>query len=170
MACIIREATAADLPALVPLHLTTWRATYQRILTEDELNVPTYAIRERQWHRNFETTDGSWFSFVVEDATGQLIGFATGRPADHPEFAGELNKIYLIGAYQRQGLGRRLVGHVTRRFLQRGITTMILFADPRNPSCRFYEALGAEKLEEDGGYVSYGWRDLRLLASLCPLE
>src|SRR5688500_10428444 len=114
----IREATPADMPALVPLHLKTWRATYDSILSEEALNGPTYEIRERQWRNNFETTDGSWFCFVVEDNdTGELIGFAVGRPADHPEFAGELNKIYLLAEYQRQGLGRRLVGHITRRFL-----------------------------------------------------
>src|SRR5262249_48235703 len=134
MAFIIREATPADLPVLVPLHLETWRTTYEGILTEQELNVPTYAIRERQWRSNFETTDGSWFCFVVEDDQGRLVGFAVGRPGDHPEFEGELNKIYLLGAYQRQGLGRRLVGHIVRRFLRQGISNMWVYADARNPS------------------------------------
>lgn len=170
MSVIIREATAADMPVLVPLHLKTWRATYQGILSEQELNGPTYEIRERQWRSNFETTDGSWFCFVVEGENGQLVGFAVGRPSDHPDFSGELNKIYLLGEYQRQGLGRRLVGHVARRFLRQGIETMWVFADARNPSCRFYEALGADKLDEDPGIGNYGWRDLRLLASVCPVD
>lgn len=136
---------------------------------------PTYAIRERQWRDAFEVTDGSWFCFVIEDNDDQLVGFAKGKLYNHsdlPDFSGELNKIYLLREYQGLGLGRRLVGHVARRFLDQGISTMVLFAEPDNPSCGFYEALGAERLLDDAGrfHGGYGWRDLRRLASVCPIE
>ena len=136
---------------------------------------PTYEIRERQWREAFGVTDGSWFCFVVEGRHGELVGFAKGVPYNHsdlPDFAGELSKIYLLGAYQRRGLGRRLVGHVARRFLSQGVASMLLFAEPHNPSCRFYEALGAERLLDDTGifHGAYGWRDLQSLASICPTE
>jgi ribosomal protein S18 acetylase RimI-like enzyme len=173
MSLVIREATSADIPALAHLHVKTWRATYECILSEQELNGPTYEIRERQWRAAFKVTDGSVFCFVVQDDTGQLVGFAAGRPHGPGEFSGELSKIYLLVEYQRQGLGRRLVGHVARRFLTQGVSTMLVFADGRNPSCRFYEALGAERLREETGEPSwgnYGWRDLRRLAAVCPIE
>lgn len=41
---------------------------------------------------------------------------------------------------------------------------MWLFADARNPSCYFYEALGGKNLISNDGrtdYGNYGWRDLR---------
>jgi ribosomal protein S18 acetylase RimI-like enzyme len=44
---------------------------------------------------------------------------------------------------QRLGLGRRLFGHVARRFLACAIDTMMLFSRAENPSCGFFEALGA---------------------------
>jgi ribosomal protein S18 acetylase RimI-like enzyme len=170
MSVIIREATAADISALAELHVTTWNATYP-----DVRKKPTYEIRERQWREAFAVTDGSWFCFVVEGPNGELIGFTKGKRYDHhdlPGFAGELNKIYLLREYHRQGLGRRLVGHVTRRFLSQGIDSMLLFADADNPFCRFYEALGAEKLLDAAGkfHGGYGWRDLQSLAALCPIE
>jgi ribosomal protein S18 acetylase RimI-like enzyme len=166
----IREVTPADIPALVDLHVTTWNATYP-----DVEKKPTHEIRERQWRQAFEATDGSWFCFVVEGPGGELVGFAKGKAYDHrdlPDYAGELNKIYLLREYHRQGLGRRLVGLVARRFLSRGITSMLLFADAENPSCRFYEALGAERLYDASGdfHGGYGWRDLRSLAAVCPVE
>ena len=170
MSLVIREATAADIPAVVPLHLKTWRATYEGLLSEKELNGPTYEIRERQWRKAFEVADGNRFHFVVEDETGQLVGFAVGRPSDHPEFEGELNKIYLPREYQRQGLGRRLVGHIVRRFLSRGVTSMWVYADGRTASCKFYEALGGEKLDADPTTGNYGWRDLQRLAAICTEE
>jgi ribosomal protein S18 acetylase RimI-like enzyme len=167
----IRDATAADIPALARLHVVTWNATYGGLLTKG----PSVAVRERQWREAFAREDGSWFCLVVETRGGELVGFAKGKSYAQPElpdFAGELNKIYLLRDYQRLGLGRRLVGHVARRFLARGVTSMVLFADPRNPSCRFYEALGSERLlGPDGAFHGgYGWRDLRRLAERCPAD
>ena len=125
--------------------------------------------------QSFQAADGSWFCFVVEDADGKLIGFAKGQHyahSDQRDFAGELNKIYLLREYHRRGLGRRLLGHVARRFLSQGISSMLLFGDARNPSNLFYEALGAEKLFAANGefHGGYGWRDLRKLASICPTD
>jgi hypothetical protein len=72
----------------------------------------------------------------------------------------------------RLGVGRRLLGHVARRFLSQGISSMLLFGEARNPSNGFYEALGAERLFSAAGefHGEYGWRDLRRLASIFPLE
>jgi ribosomal protein S18 acetylase RimI-like enzyme len=168
---IIREPTTEDIPALARLHVTTWNATYPVMRWR-----PTYEIRESQWRKAFAELDGSWFCFVIEARNGELVGFAKGVRYDHPdqpEYAGELSKIYLLSEYQRLGLGRRLVGHVARRFLSQGISSMLLFADAGNPSCRFFEALGAERLRDPNGKPSqgnYGWRDLPLLASICPTE
>lgn len=47
---------------------------------------------------------------------------------------------------------------------------MLLFGEAGNPSNRFYEALGAERLFSDTGafHGGYGWRDLQRLAEICP--
>lgn len=157
----IREATAADIPALAQLHVTTWNATYAPLL----VNGPSVAIRDHQWREAFAKDDGSWFCYVVERPDGELIAFAKGKKSDHPEFRGELNKIYILREYQRLGLGRQLVGHVARRFLSQGITSMWLFGDPRNPSRHAWLAMGAEKTDADPGNGNYGWRDLTGIAS-----
>jgi ribosomal protein S18 acetylase RimI-like enzyme len=167
MSLIIREATSADVPALADLHVRTFNETHGP--------GPTYEIRERQWREAFEVTDGSWFCFVVEGRNGELVGFAKGVPydhSDHPDFDGELNKIYVLREYHRRGAGRRLLGHVARRFLSQGIASMLLFGDARNPSNGFYEALGAERLFAKNGefHGGYGWRDLQSLAALCSAE
>ena len=134
----------------------------------------TYEIREWQWRQAFANADGNWFCFVIERQNGDLIGFAKGIPytGDLPDFAGELNKIYLLREYQRLGLGSRLIGYVARRFLSQCIQSMLLFGEARNPSNRFYEALGAERLLTDSGefHGGYGWRDLRSLEARCPIE
>jgi hypothetical protein len=65
--------------------------------------------------------------------------------------------------------GRLLLGNVARRFLERGVTSMLLFGEATNPSNGFYEAFGAEHLYSDTGEFNgaYGWRDLHALAARC---
>jgi len=170
---IIRDATAADVPALARLHVTTWNDTH---LAPFEKGGPTYETREWQWREAFKVTDGSWFCLVIEGRNGELIGFAKGVPYAHPDqpaYAGELSKIYLLREYHRRGLGRRLFGHVARRFLGQGVSSMLLFGVEGSPACRFYEALGGERLRSPEGESregNYGWRDLRTLAAVCPIE
>ena len=163
---VIRDATPADIPALAKLHVTTWNATYAPL----GMRGPSVSIREGQWRETFAKTDGNWFCLVAENARGELVGFAHARMSDHPEYRGELNKIYLLDDYQRLGIGRRLVGHVARRFLERGITSMWLFGDARNPSVKAWLALGAAKTDDDPGNGNYGWRDLNRLAEVCPVD
>jgi len=170
---VIRDAAERDIPALADLHVKTWRATYSGILSAQALSGPTYEVRERQWREAFARADGSWFALVVERPDGRLVGFAKGTREDPSAPSGELGKIYLLREYQRLGLGRRLVGHVARRFLERGVSSMQAYVDPRNPSCRFFEALGAGWLREPDGRINYNWYvwpDLQRLSSICPIE
>jgi GNAT superfamily N-acetyltransferase len=168
---VIREATTEDVPALAQLHVTTFNETHCGGLPRG----PAYEVREWQWREMFARADGSWFCFVIQRESGGLIGFAKGQLYAHrdlPDFAGELNKVYLLLEYQRLGLGRRLLGHVSRRFLSQGIMSMLLFGEAGNPSNQFYEALGAERLFSAKGefHGGYGWRDLRELAANGPQE
>ena len=106
----IRDATPADIPELAQLHVTTWNATYAPLL----MKGPSVALREHQWREKFSKADGRWFCLVVTRANGDFVGFAQGNRSDNPDFAGELNKIYLLREYQRIGVGRRLLDTLAR--------------------------------------------------------
>ena len=157
----IREGRSDDVPALAALHVATFKEAHGL------LGAPNYELREHQWRAAFEQ-GGDWFSCVAELPDGQLVGFAKGTLHDGgmPGFQGELNKIYVLRQWHRHGIGRQLVGHVARRFLEQGVTSMLLFGDARSPSNGFYERLGAERLLSREGefHGGYGWRDLQTLA------
>ena len=166
---VIREAEMDDVAELAALHVQTWKETYWTTPVP-----PSIDIRRTQWDQQFKLSDESWFCLVVENSKGDLVGFAKGQSYSHedlPEFSGELNKIYLLSDYQRIGLGRKLVGHVARRFLGQGINNMVLFGTPENPSCKFYEVLGGERLYAKNGdfHGGYCWRDLEKLSEICPI-
>jgi GNAT superfamily N-acetyltransferase len=156
----VREAVPEDATRLAKLHVATFKEAHGRA------GAPTFELRESQWRAAFDD-ETDWFCYVAEAAGGELIGFAKGTLHDGgvPGFAGELNKIYVLRQWHRHGIGRQLVEHVARRFLERGVVSMLLFGDARNPSNGFYERLGAERLFSQEGefHGAYGWRDLRRL-------
>ena len=163
----LRLAHLADIPRLAELHVQTFNETHRG----GRPGGPSYELRESQWREAFDLQDGSWFCYVIEDDESKLVGFARGAPHDggSPEYEGELSKIYVLQRVQHQGLGRRLLCAVAGRFVDEGVTSMLLFGEATNPSNGFYESFGAERLYSDKGdfHGSYGWRDLRVLVERC---
>jgi ribosomal protein S18 acetylase RimI-like enzyme len=162
----IREATEEDLSELVHIHVTSWNLTYPNFEPK-----PTYALREAQWARLFDSKNDNWFSYVVQDKEGKIAGFATGhdfKDAALP-YSGQLDKIHLLPAYHRKGLGTSLVLQVAQHFLQHRISSMILFSDPENVNIRFYDRLGGLRLLDNDGIFqgAFGWRDLDVLVLRC---
>ena len=86
-----------------------------------------------------------------------------------PGFDGELNKIYVPRRCHRRGIGRLLLRTVARCFLERGVSSMLLFGDATSPSNGFDETFGAERLYSESGefHGGYGWRDLHLRVAAC---
>jgi ribosomal protein S18 acetylase RimI-like enzyme len=154
----VRDAVAADIPALAELHVTTWNATY------NTTRGPTIATRTWQWNQVFAKEERRDFVLVLEDRNGRLIGFTWGKP-NEGEFEGQLSKIYLRWEYHGLGLGRRMMAETAQRFLERGIHSFVLFAELSNPTLGFYDRMGGERLRDDRGQFSgaYGWRDVRAL-------
>lgn len=63
-----------------------------------------------------------------------------------------------------RGLGRRMMAESARRSLERGLHSIVLFAELSDPTLVFYERMGGERLVDDGGQFSgaYAWRDVRV--------
>ena len=167
---VFRDAREDEIPALAHLHVIAWHQTYNA-----KPRSEIWKIRDWQWREQFQKNDGSWFCIVIENQKGELIGFSKGikaDPAHHPENVGNLSKIYLLKQYQRMGLGRKLLGLTVRRFLKMGITSMLLFGDPANPSCAFHEAMGGKPMNGEKGEFTgnYSWDDLNKLAALTFVE
>ena len=111
----LREATIGDVTALAVLHVETFAETHG--------DGPPVSLRETQWRRILGVNDPADFTFVVEESSHQLAGFARGTRHDGgvPGYQGELNKIYVLRRFHRHGLGRLLVCRIANRFLTQEI-------------------------------------------------
>jgi GNAT superfamily N-acetyltransferase len=165
----IREAGPADIPAIARVVVDTWRTTYRGILPAAVLANLSYAQREQVWTRALENQENPATMYVAETETGEVVGVASGGRTDPRDarYQGELAAIYILDAYQGQGLGRRLIAPVAQRLAERGLQGLLVWVLADNPACRFYERLNGrrvyEKPIEMGGatlpLVGYGWAD-----------
>lgn len=161
-----REVAEKDIPNLAKLHASAWKETYE-LIYPGETNWPTAELRAWQWRELFKQNPKTWFCYVIENADAELIGFAKGQDYNHenyPEIRGELNKIYLLRKYHKQGLGLELFKAVVTNFISKGINNMILFSDPENPTTLFFESLGGKKSFAVNGdfHGAYTWDSLTI--------
>ncbi len=174
---MVRIATPEDAPGIARVHVDSWRTTYAGLMPDRILANISLEKRTQNMERILRDPAENSATFLAEDS-GVIVGFVQcGVNRDlqtDAAFAGELYGIYLLKAWQRQGLGRQLVETASRFLLSHEIKSIIVWALASNRSaCRFYEALGGYRVRdreiEIQGHrmseTSYGWNDLRRLAS-----
>jgi ribosomal protein S18 acetylase RimI-like enzyme len=170
---IIRPANPSDVEAIVKVQVDTWRSTYKGIMSDDFLAALSYERGARAWRNLFADVKPNQFACVAEHVDKEVIGFALGGQERHgdPEYTGELYAIYVLEAFQRRGLGRRLTATVAQNCIDAGLESFLVWVREANPFRGFYETLGGERLRDQqvniGGAqlveVAYGWRDARAL-------
>ncbi|CUR55012.1 putative Acetyltransferase [metagenome] len=120
----LRPVTAADLPALRPLHDQEFPATYA---TADQLLT--------------RATDGSW-TVLVAEYDGVFAGYAAGHV--QPDGDGFLSFLATTPEARGRGLGAALVAAVGRRLIETAphANVNLTVEDTRAPARRLYERLG----------------------------
>lgn len=168
---IVREARLEDAVAIARVHVNTWRTTYRGIIPEDYLANLSYEKREQGWVQILKNGDG--FVYVAIDESGEIIGFACGgkERTGNAIYQGELMAIYILEAYQGKRIGHNLTLAVVERLAMLEINSMLVWVLTANPACKFYQAMGGEKVYEKqiaiGGVqldeVAYGWKDTSII-------
>ena len=166
----IREAHIEDAVGIARVHVASWLTTYAGIVPDSYLANLSYARRETFWRDILGNVAANGYPFVAVNDAGEIVGFIFGGPQRNgdPAYQAELYSIYLLQEYQGQGIGRQLTRRLVEAFVQAGIRSMLLWVFADNPACRFYEALGGQRLrveqaDFDGvmiDEVAYGWPDI----------
>lgn len=152
-------ARVEDAEGIARIHVASWRATYRGIVSDvtlDALSLDALSVEQRatHWREGLralaaDPSPRQAACYVAVDSNGDMLGFARGgrvRPlasgvAPLP-YDGELYAIYLAPGVQRRGIGSLLAHAVARHLAADGLRSLLVWALARNPSRRFYEALG----------------------------
>jgi ribosomal protein S18 acetylase RimI-like enzyme len=177
----IRVATLDDARGLGTMHVASWRETYTGVLPDKMLSSLSVEGRVAMWDQILRqpTTSSSTVVYLAE-REGSILGFGS-CGAQRTEnlkdrgYDGELSAIYVLRAFQGQGIGARLLGRMSLDLLGRGFSAAALWVLRENLRARrFYEFHGAEIIAEreevrDGAVLvelAYGWNDLKELNQL----
>jgi GNAT superfamily N-acetyltransferase len=112
---------------------------------------------------------------VAESGASGVVGLALLGETDKVDpdiaarYAHELRSLQVNPAWQRQGVGRRLLARVGREVRRKGATHLLVAVLAENPNRAFYEHLGAVQLGARPyvweGYeteeILYGWNDVQ---------
>ncbi len=180
----IRPARLEDCPALGRILVSATRDAFEGRVPQRCLNWLTPEESAVNWAKNFEPggiLEQACHLFVAETAAGEVVGLALldGAPSqtapdldDGAESPPELRVIQIAPAWQRQGVGRKLLAHIARVLRRQGASNLSVRVLIENPNHSFYERLGAVELGASPylweGYhtleIIYFWKNLDTLA------
>jgi L-amino acid N-acyltransferase YncA len=138
----IRDATAADLPAIVDIYNQSIPAGWSTADTQP------IAVADRvEWFSKFDPAKRPIWVAEVDGqvvATAYLSSFYAGRPAY--DATAEIS-IYIATSHQRQGIGRRLKQWVIDQCPRLGVTTLLsMHFDHNEATRRINESLGFQQM------------------------
>ncbi len=170
----IRPARIEDAPAMAQVHVDTWRTSYSGLVPEAHLAGLSVERSAARWSDYLAHPPAKGLALVAETPTHQIVALTSAGPLREllEDFDAEIYVLYILKAYQCQGLGRQLVTHCARELASRDFHSLVIWVLKDNPACGFYERLGgqrsAEKVVEIGGKplldVAYVWPDLTMLS------
>lgn len=168
----IRPAQLEDAEGIAKVHVDSWQSTYRGIISQDYLDNRTYLQFTEFWKQDLTRIKSKEHLFVVLNLDHQVIGFSCGGPNRDKSFSydGEIYAIYLLEAYQKQGLGKRLFENSCQQLSLDGFTGLLLWVLEANPSLGFYKHMGGQvvgdKMETIGEQnlkeLALAWNLLRL--------
>ncbi|WP_295757297.1 GNAT family N-acetyltransferase [Undibacterium sp.] len=172
----LRRATVADAESIAKVRIESWLACYRGIIPDSYLDDMKLEDSVLHWRTILEAlaVAGERICVFVAESEGQIIGFASGMllPESKLGIEAELTALYLRPAWQRSGIGRRMLQKVAKVFQAQGVNNLLAWVISDNAAARnFYEDLGGALLREqdfnwDGlelKEAAYGWKDLSIL-------
>ena len=178
----IRTATQADLPAMARVQVETKRAVYLGFYPPELLMQMSVEKTAAAWQKNLfdAPIHPGVFALVAEQDKHAVVGILIGGPeaSRSLEGTGEIYVLYILPAFERQGIGRALVQTAARNLLQAGYHRLLIWVLAENPARMFYEALGGKVVDRKemdlNGYrlqeIGYGWEDLSQLVKNKKVE
>lgn len=131
----LREATAADIPAIQDIARAAWPVAYTGIISAAQI---TYMLDLMYGTPALEAQFGpERHRFLLAEADGKAIGFA-GFEHHHLPHRARLHKLYVLPTALRTGAGHALLEAVLHEARKQGDTAIELNVNKQNKAKDFY--------------------------------
>ena len=142
----IRNATTGDIDSIIELAGKIWPATYQPILSSDQIHYMMNLFYSADSLRDQMLVQKH--SFLILESAGLPSGFASySKIGGHAEY--KLHKIYVLPGLQGQGLGKILLNHILDLLKKQGAFKLVLNVNRYNKARQFYERMGFTVIREE---------------------
>jgi ribosomal protein S18 acetylase RimI-like enzyme len=140
MTVSIRRAELVDIARVQQLAHAVWHAHYPGILSAAQIDYMLERGYARDVLATFVTDPTRGLALAEEGA--QPLGFAAWYPPAQPRTM-KLDKLYVLPAVHRRGVGRALIEHVAAAARRAGCDTLVLNVNRGNTvALRAYERCG----------------------------
>ncbi|MFO1368949.1 MAG: GNAT family N-acetyltransferase [Marinagarivorans sp.] len=139
----IRPATLSDARQIAEVHVSSWQYAYRGLVPDSYLDRLSVDKRETAWQRSI--SDGAPELWVAEQNSKILgwVAFGPSRDDDASPSVGEIEAIYILPDYWRQGVGRELWLVAQNRLIARNFSTVTLWVLTDNErAIQFYLTIG----------------------------
>ncbi len=159
----IREATRADLEAIVLINTQCWQKNYHRIIAADYLASINYQDQLKRWQRYHQHAEQFDALFLVKtDWDQKILGYLLAQRNDQSEAIDheiEIVQIYVDPEHQGKGIGKELFHALMQHpKYQKNQTFYLLTLKDNHRSCNFYQQLWGKAfitLPREIGGISY---------------
>jgi GNAT superfamily N-acetyltransferase len=139
----VRAAVPEDALGIAHVHVRSWQAAYQGLISQEYLDSLKPADMARRY--NFDRSSPGLPLILVAVEGNSICGFAItskSRDEDLPN-AGELRAIYVDPQQWREGVGRALIAAAREQLRRDGYTDAVVWVlDGNARARRFYESDG----------------------------
>jgi ribosomal protein S18 acetylase RimI-like enzyme len=133
----IRQAGSADIPSICDLAYAIWPVHYQAIISMDQIE---YMLRNMYSDVALAEQMESGQRFFLCLKNGVPVGFMGLKKFSGSDL--KVEKLYVLGEFQRLGLGRKLLDAAGEIGRNEGYSRLILNVNRMNSSFGFYQKLG----------------------------
>ncbi|MFR3277132.1 GNAT family N-acetyltransferase [Phocaeicola plebeius] len=151
----IKKATLADIEVIRTLAAQTFPATYQHILTPEQIDYMIDWMYSSESLRNHMEKEHHIYYIAYEEC--EPAGYVSIQQEDTDLF--HLQKIYVLPYFQKYKLGRQLFQQAIKgiKELHPEPCRMELNVNRQNPALGFYEHMGMKKVREGDFPIGNGY-------------
>lgn len=130
----VRDARETDLDAISEGHVASVRGVDATAYTPTELAVWEAGVASVSY-----PIGEHGIEFLVAERKSEIVGFAQASVDEQ-----ELDKLYVVPAYQRQGVATALIREIETQFQSHGVRSV--YVESSLNAAPFYERVGYERM------------------------
>jgi GNAT superfamily N-acetyltransferase len=152
---LIREATTADVDAILHIAEVTWNATYISLVGHEQVNFMLGEIYTADKIADQIVNNKQTYLLLLEE--DKPVAFAAYSPREENADIYKLHKLYCLPETQGKGYGKKLIDGVADNTKQAGKHLLELNVNRHNKAKAFYEKMGFTVVYEEDIPIGPYW-------------